>query len=238
MTGCERSADAGAFVLQALEPAEADAYRGHLEACPDCRAAVAELGVVADALPMAAPQLAAPPDLKGRIMAVVEAEAELLNAAGPELDTPRTVDRRWGVRRWFRRPMAVAAVACSMLAAGIVAGVVLEGAEDGGDRVRTVAAQAPGGARVALHVHENGHGELVMRDMPSAPVGRVYQVWTHREGHRPRPTHTLFTVPQDGRARVAIDVPVRGADQVLVTAEPAGGSEQPTRDPVVVAKLS
>jgi hypothetical protein len=29
---------------------------------------------------------------------------------------------------------------------------------------------------------------------------------------------------------------MKGVDQVLVTAEPSGGSEQPTRDPVIIAQ--
>src|SRR6185295_13640898 len=64
-------------VLGALAEPEAAAFAAHLEDCDGCRREVAELQVVADVLPMAAPQVVPPPALKGRIMAVVDAEAQL-----------------------------------------------------------------------------------------------------------------------------------------------------------------
>lgn len=244
MTGstCPRSVDAAAFALGALTDAEAEDYAGHVQGCRTCQHEVAELQLMADTLPMAAPQVGPPPELKDRIMAVVHAEAELLRAAGPEADRParapqgrssRLAELAGALRG--RRP-AVVAAACCLLAAGVVVGTTLDGG-DGRD-VRTVAAQGPGGADVTVVVGDDDRAELVMRDMPAAPAGRVYQVWLAREGGDPQPTRTLFTVPADGRARVAVDEPVKGVDQVLVTAEPAGGSRQPTRDPVVVAKLA
>ncbi len=57
--------------------------------------------------------------------------------------------------------------------------------------------------------------------MPAAPSGRVYQVWLIHGKDKPRPTHTLFTVPTDGRARVEILESLKGTDQVLVTSRAA-----------------
>ena len=74
--------------------------------------------------------------------------------------------------------------------------------------------------------------------MPAPPAGRVYQVWLVHGKEQPRPTHTLFTVPRDGRAQVDIMESLKGTDRVLVTAEPSGGSAQPTSEPVVGATLS
>lgn len=233
---CDRTLDAGAYALQAMEDREAQAFELHLEDCEACRHHVAELRPVVDALPMAAPQLSAPPELKGRLMAVVEREAELLRAAGPEADRvpePARARRRWSLGV---RPLTAALAACSLLAAGVVTGLALTGGDDAA-QVRTVAAQAPSSAKVAVELDEDGHAELVMEGMPSAPVGRVYQVWLARDG-KPEPTHTLFSVAKDGEARVAIDESVRGAKQVLVTAEPAGGSKEPTQAPLVIATLS
>jgi hypothetical protein len=42
-------------------------------------------------------------------------------------------------------------------------------------------------------------------------------------------------VRSDGRARVDIDEPVTGVRQIMVTAEPDGGSVQPTSKPVISA---
>jgi hypothetical protein len=74
--------------------------------------------------------------------------------------------------------------------------------------------------------------------MPAPPAGRVYQVWLKRDGEAPQPTHTLFNVRNDGQATVRISEPVKDADQLLVTAEPSGGSIVPTSKPVLQAQLS
>ncbi|MBI5103545.1 MAG: zf-HC2 domain-containing protein, partial [Solirubrobacterales bacterium] len=82
MSTCPRRDDVGPWVLRALGEDEAAAFERHLESCEPCRHDVAELDGVAGVLPMAAPQLLPPPELKSRIMRVVEAEAELLRLSG------------------------------------------------------------------------------------------------------------------------------------------------------------
>ena len=212
---CRHRDDAGPWVLGALAEEDARAFAEHLESCPICRLEVAELQVVADVLPMAAPQLVPPPALKSRIMGVVESEAQLLRAAGPEADRPAAV------------------LATALLALGVVAGVLLSGGED----TTSHPGFGPKGAQVALRV-TGEHGVLDLRGMPAAPSGRVYQVWLVHGKDKPRPTHTLFTVPSDGRARVEIMESLKGTDQVLVTTEPPGGSEQPTSAPLMGASLT
>jgi anti-sigma-K factor RskA len=238
---CPHRDDAGPWVLGALADEDAQAFAAHLEGCAECRAEVAELQPVADVvLPMAAPQMVPPPALKARIMAVVEAEAQLLRAAGPEADRGPAGDQRSKRSgRFFRRavgrlgPMPAAVMATALLALGVVAGVLLSG----GDDTTSHPGFGPKGSQVALRV-TGQHGELDLRGMPAAPAGRVYQVWLVTGQGRPRPTHTLFSVPADGRARVEILEPLKGTDKVLVTAEPPGGSPQPTSAPVVGAKLA
>src|SRR6185503_1310666 len=76
----------GAWVLGALPEDEQRRFAAHLETCEICRREVAELQMVADTLPLAAVQVAPPPELKDRIMSSVRAEAEVLRASGPEAD--------------------------------------------------------------------------------------------------------------------------------------------------------
>jgi anti-sigma factor RsiW len=73
MSGCAHRDDAGAWVLRALAADDARAFAAHLGDCAECRREVAELQGVADALPLAVPQDAPPPELKERIMSVVRA---------------------------------------------------------------------------------------------------------------------------------------------------------------------
>jgi anti-sigma factor RsiW len=240
--GCSHRDDAGPWVLGALDEADTRDYGAHLETCAECRAEVAALQPVADVLPMAAPQELPPPALKDRIMAVVEAEASLLRAAGPEADRPPVAARdrdRSGFFGWIGRlrPVPVAILASVLIALGVAGGVLLSG---GGDDVTTHPGFGPRGTQVALHVPsgDSGHAELDLRGMPAAPTGRIYQVWLVTGKDKPRPTHTLFSVPADGRARVEISEPLKGTDQVLITAEPPGGSAQPTSAPLAGAKLT
>jgi anti-sigma-K factor RskA len=237
MTGsCPHRDDAGPWVLDALAQDDARAFATHLEGCDACRAEVAALQPVADVLPMAAPQAVPPPELKDRIMAVVESEAALLRAAGPEADRPPAPAPRRARLGWLGRlrPVPAAVLATALLALGVVAGVLLSG---GSDDVTTHPGFGPKGTQVALRV-DGDHGQLELHGMPKAPAGHVYQVWLVTGQDKPRATHALFMVPADGRARVDIPDSLKGTDQVLVTAEPPGGSTQPTSAPLAGAKLS
>jgi anti-sigma-K factor RskA len=238
---CPHCDDAGPWVLGALDESDAHAFAAHLERCAICRDEVAQLQVVADVLPMAAPQAVPPPELKSRIMAVVESEAQLLRAAGPEADRPpaparepAAARRRLKGRLAWIRPVPAAVLATAVLAVGVLVGVLATG---GGPETTTHPGFGPRGAQVALEV-TGGRGELDLRHMPAAPAGRVYQVWLVSGKQKPRPSHTLFTVASDGRARVEIMESLKGTDQVLVTAEPPGGSTAPTSSPVVGATLT
>ncbi|MCW3017648.1 MAG: hypothetical protein JWO02_4740 [Solirubrobacterales bacterium] len=235
MTSCEHSTDAGAYALYALDESEASAFAEHLHTCAECRREVEHARAAADALPLAVAQVAPPPALRERIMRDVRSEAELLRASGPQADRVATRPRR---AAWWHpaalRPVTAAAVACVLLAIGIGAGVTLR--RDGAPTTRTISAQvtAPG-ARATLRV--TGHrAALAVEHMPSPPPGEAYQVWLVKGHGRPKPTHTLFTVRNDGRATVQIDEPVVGVDQILVTAEPSGGSTAPTSSPVISAR--
>lgn len=235
MSACPHRDDAGPWVLGALEDADARAFAAHLEGCADCRSEVAELQPVADVLPMAAPQEVPPPELKDRIMRVVESEAALLRAAGPEADrAPAPESPRHERRAWWRRPLPALALACTILLLGVAVGLLVQG---GGGQTTTIPGFGPRGAQVALRVDDH-HGQLDLRGMPQAPAGHVYQVWLVTGKDKPRATHALFTVASDGRARVEIPESLKDTDQVLVTAEPPSGSVQPTSAPVAGAKLA
>jgi hypothetical protein len=75
--------------------------------------------------------------------------------------------------------------------------------------------------------------------MPPPPSGKVYQVWLKRPNEDPAPTTALFRVDPKGSADVEVQHGrLKGVDQVLVTAEPDGGSMKPTSNPVIVASTA
>ncbi len=234
---CPHRDDAGPWVLGALHEDDARAFGAHLQDCEICRAEVEALQPVADVLPMAAPQELPSPELKRRIMAIVESEAALLRAAGPEADRrPAPRPQRERPRAWWRRPLPALALACTILVLGVAVALVA-GAGGGGDDTTTIPGFGPRGAQVALRVSD-GHGQLDLRGMPEAPSGHVYQVWLVTGKGAPRATHALFSVPADGRARVEIPEALDDTDQVLITAEPPTGSPKPTSAPIAGAKLT
>ena len=243
MSDHERWVDAaGAYVLEAMPEEERDAFERHLEGCSLCRDEVDELLPAAHALPMASPQMTPPPELKARIMADVEREAALLAQVGEGADRPAA--RRPRERRSWLAGWRLAPVAAALLIAGVLAGTALErddAAPTEPATTRSVAVQvdaerAPGG-RAELRVTD-GEATLVGSGMPQPPEGRVYQVWVMPKGsNTPEPTNALFYPRADGSVAAAIPN-VADAKMVLVTDEPMGGSDEPTRTPVMTASPS
>jgi anti-sigma-K factor RskA len=74
--------------------------------------------------------------------------------------------------------------------------------------------------------------------MPRAPRGRVYQVWLKRRGQQPTPSTALFMPDRTGHADVSVPENTKGTEQLMVTQEPDGGSQQPTSPPVIIATSS
>jgi len=70
--------------------------------------------------------------------------------------------------------------------------------------------------------------------MPELGAGQVYQLWVI-EGGEPEPAGLL--APESGAVTHTLDRPVAASAVIAITVEPAGGSPQPTSDPVLVAEL-
>jgi anti-sigma-K factor RskA len=222
----------GAYALGALPGAEHERVRGHLTGCGQCRAELEGLRAAVDALPASVPQIDPPPELKVRLMEIVEAEAELLRAAGEPADKPASTPRRW---RWPllgpRRTLALAGAAMVALAAVIVAVSV-----GGGTATRMIQAQLSPSlqaahARATLRVTGTS-ARLQVSRFPAPPSGHVDELWVKHGASAPRPAGTF--VVSSGSVDVAGQV--RKGDLVLVTVEPGGGTAAPTTAPVATAR--
>jgi hypothetical protein len=231
---CAHGADAAAYVLCALEDAEARSFGEHLTTCPICREEVAQLQAVADALAVGVPRADAPPALAARIMATVYAEAELLSAAGHDAD--RVAPAR--AAHTTRRGLIPAFTAAVALAAGLLIGAfaINTGSSQRTEVIRAAVVE-PGHHVVADLREVGGHLELVVQGMPAPPPGRIYEVWLERGTAAPAPTDALFSVTKTGDGTVGVPGNPHGLSDVLVTDEPLGGSLKPTRTPVIVAKV-
>jgi anti-sigma factor RsiW len=215
------SGEAAAYVLGALDRAEAEAFVSHMARCVVCRDEVAALRDVVDSLPLAAPQYSVPRRLRRRVLSAARAE-------------PRKAERPSARRIDLLRPLRAAAVVATLALA--IVGVVELALGSGGVRVvpaRVAAAAARAEVRLA-----GGRAELVVHHLPPPGVGHIYEVWLKRGDAPPTPTSTLFSVTSGGSGAVGVPGSLRGVSEVLVTPEPAGGSLVPTRPPVIVAQLS
>lgn len=220
--------DAAAYVLGALEPAEARVFRIHLEECAVCRDEVEALEGVVQALPMAAPQHPAPRQLRRRVMRTVLAEEQKQGA--------RSGRRAWSARSWSNpRSALVALAAAAVVAVAVVGGLELSGGSSGSRVIQGRVAGISGSAELRL---ADGRAELIVNHLSPPPPGHVYEVWLKAGHSPPSPASVLFSVSSGGRADVGLPRSLRGISQVMVTPEPDGGSPAPTHTPVIVAQLT
>lgn len=229
---CEERGQVAAYVLSALEEEEARRYREHLQSCAACKADVAGLQPVVDSLPTGVSRVAASAELRERVMAQVRSEADLLKAAGAGADRSEPA-RRW---RMSRPQLLVTAVAMGV---GLLIGTLAidTGSRSPATRVSTAQlALMPPGARAVLR-QAGTHAELVVSGVSQPPRGKIYELWIARPGDAPQATSALFGVTHSGNASVNVPGSLAGVRQVMVTAEPLGGSAHPTSSPVIVATL-
>jgi anti-sigma-K factor RskA len=217
----------GAYVLGALPDLEIELFERHLAGCESCRSEVEELRPVTAAMARSVPQVDPPPSLKASLMEIVNAEAAARAATSPK--------RRRSFGGWISglQPRMAAAMALAVLALGVVVGVAADQlAGGGGGTTTTVAAKIDrklmptGNATLAV---KGKSAELRLTGAPQPPADRVYQLW-YQHGKTIERGGT-FRPERDGSYRA--DVPVAGANAVMVTVERKGGAPAPTGRPVM-----
>src|SRR5215212_8889638 len=148
-----------AYVLGALPEEERQSFEDYLAGHPERQAEIDELGAVAGLLAFSPPEQEPSPEIRSRVMEVVDAEVA-------------SIDKNQVI--------------------------------------------------------------LVANNMPSVPEDRTCQIWVIK-GDVPKPSG-LFR-PDGNMTATPITNSIEKADVIAVTVEPAGGSEQPTSDPVLSAEL-
>ena len=229
-----------AYVLGALPEEERRELEEYLARHPERQAEVDELGAFAGLLALTPQEHEPPPALRRSIMSVVESEARSSSA--------RSEPRFAGLREVFSlQNLGLAAAA--VLVIGLFSwNMLLQGeVQDLQGRVANLQ-ESPQSRMVALEgtgdAPQQGHAEvmildddravLMAEDMPRAPEGRTYQIWVI-EGDVPEPGG-LFE-PRGESVAAVVEKPLDEGDVIAVTIEPSGGSQQPTTDPLMTAKL-
>jgi anti-sigma factor RsiW len=216
--------DVAAYALGALDETEAQAFRAHLETCAVCQDELAAFKQVINVLPTSAPAYRASRKLRRRVMSAVAEESR--NAAVP------VAARR---RRTLPRPALAFGGALALAVAAVV--VVLAVGSSSSSNPRVISAQVTGTGSASLRVGQ-GHAELVVHRFQPPPAGQIYEVWLQRgKTGAAIPTKALFSVNDAGDADVDVPGDLHGVTQVMVTREPAGGTQKPTHPPVISAVL-
>lgn len=232
-----------AYVLGALPNDERATVEAYLALHPERQAEIDELAGVTGLLALAPPEFEPSADLRRRVMDAVEAESARPRAARRR-PTASWLDRFAGLRN-------VALGAAAVLVVGLLSWNVLlqedvrdlrgqvEEARtaDQAQETREIelgGAWAEQGARAEVTALKDDRAILVVEDMPSMPEGRTGQVWVIND-EKPEPSGLLE--PSGNMAATAITTPLNDADAIAVTVEPAGGSDKPTSDPVLVQEL-
>jgi anti-sigma-K factor RskA len=242
-----------AYVLGALPEEERLNFEEYLAAHPERQAEIDELGAVVGLLAYSPQEQEPPPELRSRIMVMVEAEA------APHRDASRSLSARIGDYLSVR---GLALGAAALLVIGLLSWNVLlqsqvedlQGqVQDAQGQVQDLQAQvedarqlqqsptiklegswADQGADAEVASIDKNQVILVARDMPSVPEDRTCQIWVI-SNDVPEPSG-LFQ-PDGNLTAAPITNSITNADAIAVTVEPAGGSEQPTSDPVLLAEL-
>jgi len=243
-----------AYVLGALPDEERLSFEEYLVAHPERQAEIDELGAVAGLLAFSPQEQEPSPELRRRVMEVVEAEPRRVRGRS----TFAKVEDYLSVR-------SLALGAAALLVIGLLSwNVLLQGqvkdlqgrVQDAQDQVHALQAQvedardqrqpqqsptielkgswADQGANAeVVSIHEN-QAILVARDMPSVPDDQTCQIWVISD-EVPKPSG-LFQ-PEGNMTAAPITNSIKRADVIAVTVEPAGGSKKPTSDPVLLANL-
>lgn len=218
------------YALDALDPAEREAYEAHLEGCEQCQVELASFYEVTGGLAVAADGPAPSPALRERILDVARAEQQNVVPIGS--------------RRQFSPVLASVTAIAAAVAIGF--GIYATSLNSQLDNSRAaLSAQATATAVLAdanatsvnmnggsgkVVVNDAGAAVLVLNTLPSAPAGKTYQAWVITDN---TPVSAGVFAPTGDRAVVPIPQTVPAGAVVAVTIEPEGGVSTPTQGPAM-----
>ncbi|MFD3588311.1 anti-sigma factor domain-containing protein [Streptomyces sp. NPDC058683] len=244
---------AAPYALDALEPGERRRFEKHLGDCDRCAAEVRAL--TEDAVRLAWSTAAPPPlAMRDRVLAAVRATPQAPSPARERV--PNLPPHVWGGQppppRRRRRPLFVPFATATAAAALVVASLFAVQAGRTQDQLDAERAQsreiahvlaatdaratsgkdAQGRSIGAVVSASEGQAVVTLSGYGALSKGRVHQLWLMRPHVQPR-SLGLFKADTPLVA-TGLD---KSATSLAVTVEPAGGSAQPTSQPVVQLAL-
>lgn len=245
----------GAFALDAVSPEERAAVEKALAGSETLRAEAGELADTAAALADATEPVQPSAGLKASIFAQLDATPQLPreerapdavveaseasaapDAAGPAEERARA--------RWFRRPavlITAVAAAAALVVGGITVPLLIDGTTQQQDPFAAIAsasdaqtvttAVANGGTATVVWSGELGRAAIELEGATPLDESSDYELWfMGDDGTR---SAGLVQVDDTGDARQELAGEMGAGDIIGLTVEPAGGSPQPTGDPIL-----
>lgn len=233
----------GAYALDALGDEERADFEQHLARCATCRDEVDSFGMVT---PLLAETVAvAPPRaLRSDVLAAIRTTRQdpppvpVPEPATEPVHEPATVTplRQRGRRRW----VALAAAAALVVGGGVTWQVVDQATTSVSEEVAAApdaqswqVTAADGGTVRVVRSPGMGKAVLQVHGLADPGDGRAYQAWLQDSSGEM--TSAGMVPGTDGEMLLQGDV--AGAAGVGLSMEPAGGSQQPTTDPVALVEL-
>ncbi|MEU0131290.1 MULTISPECIES: anti-sigma factor [unclassified Streptomyces] len=238
----------GAYALHALPDDERVAFERHLGACEACSQEVRELTATAARLGLAVSTVPSPA-LRSRVLREI---TTVRQEAPSHARGSRSASATGRAGRWSTYALA-ACVAAAAAFGGVAVwqNNVAQDARQEADLAQrhneqvaqvltapdatTSASDLADGARGTVVVSESvNRAVFLASDMAQPPGGKVYQLWFN-DGGAMRSAGLMN--PSTTDETVLLDGPVDHASGMGITVEPAGGSEQPTSQPLALMEF-
>ena len=253
---------AAGYALDALSDQEQAEYERALAEFPELRAEADGFVGTSARLAEQIEPVSPPPELKNRLMAMLDetpqlpaqptgrhlapvaelpaTDATAAESAEPPPAGPRESEAR---RRWFQRPGGILGVAAAavLLVAGVLVGAgfagpngwsaqrVLASITDAPDAQTTTTEVSGGGTVTLTWSAEKGRSAVTAKGLSTLASDKTYELWYIDSSGA-----TSAGLFSDGSSWRVLDGKLPSGAKVGITVEPAGGSKQPTTDPIAV----
>ena len=240
---------AGAYAMDAISERDRARFERHLAGCQECTQEIASLREATARLG-AATAVTPPAGLKERVMAAAVMTRQQPPASA-ERDAPARAGAMVRAGAWLRSlawPGRLAVAAAAVVAVAVLAFAVVFGVSNGSIRQQLSQAQASsqqiaavltahdarmmtgavagGGTATIVMSHSRGALVFTAAGLPVLHASRGYELWLiGPAGTRPV---GMLPVGSHGMTGPVIASGLRRGDHLALTAEPAGGTSQPT----------
>jgi hypothetical protein len=104
------------------------------------------------------------------------------------------------------------------------------------DDAKVVPFALPNSSSTVVVSMERNEAMVMAQDLPAPEAGMVYQTWAYDSAGNATPAGTWMP-DEGGHAAALVTTPVSDCAALSVTEEPAGGSQQPTSEPLAMVEF-